>query len=109
MEILRGAGECANAGAVVHVADAGVLGIRVLHEGLDLGHDDLVGGHTAFFDAFDFDTGEGEQVRELRNGVAAEIEMSAEPGEGDLHSWKEIGETFGFAAEGRRSREGRVL
>jgi hypothetical protein len=60
----------------------------MLHKGVDLRHDDFVSGHAAFLDAFDFDTGKGEQVRELRDGVAAEIKMSAEPGEGDLHDGK---------------------
>jgi hypothetical protein len=41
-------------------------------------------------DAFDLDTGEGEEVRELRDGVAAEVEMGAEPGEGDLHDGNEF-------------------
>ena len=109
-EVLRAANDLSRgAAAIVDLADAEFIGIRMLHKGVDLSHDDLVGGHAAFFDALDLDTGEGEEIGELRNGVAAEIEMSAEPGEGDLHSWKGGGETFGFAAEGRRSREGRVF
>jgi hypothetical protein len=36
--------------------------------------------------AFDFNTGEGEQVGELGDGQVGEIDVGGEPGERDLHS-----------------------
>ena len=67
------------------MADAEFVGVRVLLEGLDLCDDDFVGGDAAFFDAFDFDAGEGEEIGELSGGVGTQVEMGAEPGEGGLH------------------------
>ena len=88
-EVLCAADDLARgAGTVIDFADAELVGIRMLLERLNLRDDDFVGGNTAFLDPFNFDTGEGEEIGELRNGVGAQIEMGAEPGEGDLHDWK---------------------
>ena len=72
------------AGTIVHLTNAEFVGIRVLLKGVDLSHDDFVCGDTAFFDAFHFNAGEGEEIGELGDGVGTEVEMGAEPGERDL-------------------------
>jgi hypothetical protein len=85
-EVLRTADDLAcGAAAVIDLADAEFVGIWMLLEGLNLRDDDFVGGDAAFFDAFDFDTGEGEEIGELSGGVGTQVEMGAEPGEGGLH------------------------
>jgi len=85
-EVFRTADDLARrAAAVIDLADAEFVGVRVLHEGLNLRNDDFVRGDTLFLNAFDFDTRKGEEIGELRDGVGAQVEMGVEPGEGDLH------------------------
>ena len=57
----------------------------MLLKGLNLRDDHFVCGQTFDLDPFHFDTCESEQIRELRCRVAAEINVSLEPIEGDLH------------------------
>jgi hypothetical protein len=88
-EVLRTADDLARAAAaVIDLADAKFVGIRVLLEGLDLRDDDLVRSDALLLDAFHFNACEGQKVGELRRGVAAEVEMGLEPVEGDLHGRK---------------------
>lgn len=85
-EVLRTADDLARAAAaVIDLADAEFVSIRVLLEGLDLSDDDLVGSDALLLNAFHLDASEGQEVGELRRGVSAEVEMGLEPVEGDLH------------------------
>ena len=51
----------------------------------DLTDHDFIGIDSYFVDAFHFDACEGQEVGELRSGASTEVEMSAEPGEGNFH------------------------
>ncbi len=85
--VLRAADDLARgAAAVIHLADAEPVGVRVLHGFEDLRDDDLVGVDAAHFDALDLDAGEREQVAQLLDGHVREVEMGFEPGQGDFHA-----------------------
>ena len=57
----------------------------MLHGFEDLSDDDLIRIDTNFVDAFDLNAGKGKEIRQLRRGAAAEVEVGAEPGEGNFH------------------------
>jgi hypothetical protein len=60
----------------------------------DLGDHDFVGGDALYFDAFDFDSGEGEELVEFLGRLALKVHMRREPVQRNVHSrdgrWKMV-------------------
>lgn len=73
------------AAAVIDLADAEAVRIGVRDGLLHLGDHDEFRLDSDFIDTFHFDAREGEEVAQFGDGAGAEIEMSAEPVEGDFH------------------------
>ena len=77
--ILRAADDLPRlAGAIVHLANAQPVGIRMLRRCDDLRDDHMVEVRAARFDAFDLDAGQGEQVGQLPD-VVGQFDKFTEP------------------------------
>ena len=73
------------AAAVIDLADAEAVRIGVRDGLLHLGDHDEFRLDSDFIDTFHFDAREGEEVAQFGDGAGAEIEVGAEPVEGDFH------------------------
>jgi hypothetical protein len=66
--VLRAADDLARAGAVVDLADAEAVGVRMRRGGKNLRDDDVGALHAGDGDVLDLGAGEGEPVEHLRHG-----------------------------------------
>jgi hypothetical protein len=83
--ILRAANDLEGlAVAGVDFTNTEAVGVGMLSGFEDLGDDDVRDVRATLVDLLDFDTGEGEEIDELRGGRREGDEL-AEPGEGDVH------------------------
>jgi hypothetical protein len=93
--ILRAADDLARAGAVVDLADAEAVRVRMRRGGENLRDDDVGTLHAGDGDVLDLGAGQGEPVEHLRHGNG-EIEIMAEPAEREFHNEKGRGEYGDF-------------
>ena len=84
--ILRAANDLARlAAAVIDLANAQAIGVRVRRRGGDLRDDYFVEVRAALFDAFDFDAGEREKLGQLFHG-RGQLNEFAQPVNGKFHA-----------------------
>ena len=95
--ILRAANDLARAGAVVDLADAEPVGVRMLDGGKNLRDDDVRAVDAGGGDVLDLRAGEREPVEHLRHGHG-EVDVVAEPAKREFHRTNRMAsmrETFG--------------
>ena len=71
--------------ARIDLGDFEAVGIGVLNSFFDFGNDDLIAFNAYLLEAFDFDSGEGEEVANFIERAGAEIEAFFEPVERNVH------------------------
>jgi len=76
-------------GAVVHLANAESVGVRVLNRFEDFGNNDLVDRHAALMNRSDLQTRAAEEVFQFGGGKLA-VDKIAEPVDRDFHGWIRI-------------------
>src|SRR5205085_18951 len=85
--IFRAANDLAHsAAAIIDLANAQPIGIRMLRGFLNLCDDDLLEIRTALFDSFDLDAAHGEQLRQLID-ARRRLHEFAQPVNGKFHVW----------------------
>jgi len=75
---------CSFAGAVVHFADAQLVGVGMGRDFDDVAHDHAAEGGRGGHGVFDFQAGHGEPVRKFFGGDGG-VDQRTQPGFGKLH------------------------
>ena len=84
--VLRAANDLARlSAAVIDLANAQAVGVRVWRRSVDLRDDDVVEVRTALFDSFDLDAGKREQFGQLFD-ARRQLDKFAQPVNGEFHA-----------------------